>query len=115
MAGPDTTAQVHPKKLSEALVAGAEELGATLRIGEVQGVKHHGQEVQGEWQHGSMSGYVCVWGVARCRTLHVHEHEARSCKVQQREPQLMTLRVAARQPQRLSCKVAARLPDSEAR
>ena len=48
MAGPDTTAQVHPKKLSEALVARAQELGATLRIGEVQGVKHDGHKVQGE-------------------------------------------------------------------
>ena len=51
MAGPDTTAQVHPKKLSEALVAGAQELGATLRMGEVQGVKHDGHRVQGRWSH----------------------------------------------------------------
>lgn len=38
MADGSTTAQVHPEKLTKALMAAAEERGAILRIGTVEGL-----------------------------------------------------------------------------
>ena len=42
MGDQSTIAQVHPKKLADALWAKASEAGATLRVGSVEGVERHG-------------------------------------------------------------------------
>lgn len=47
MADESSTAQVHPQKLSQALVEAAQEKGAQLRIGEVQNIVTSGKKITG--------------------------------------------------------------------
>ena len=64
MGDESSTAQVHPQKLSRALVDAAQEKGAQLRIGEVQniitsgkkvtGKPHSTQHMPGSWGHAHM-------------------------------------------------------------
>lgn len=48
MGDESSTAQVHPQKLSRALMEAAQEKGAQLRIGEVQNITSHNNAVTGE-------------------------------------------------------------------
>ena len=47
MCDESSTAQVHPQKLSQALIEGAQQRGAQLRIGEVQNITTSGKKVTG--------------------------------------------------------------------
>ena len=48
MGDENNTAQVHPQKLSQALMDAAQERGAQLRIGEVQNITTSGKRVTGD-------------------------------------------------------------------
>ena len=48
MGDESSTAQVHPQKLSQALMQAAQQKGAQLRIGEVQNVTTSGKKVTGK-------------------------------------------------------------------
>ena len=48
MGDESSTAQVHPQKLSQALMEAAQEKGAQLRIGEVQNITTSGKKVTGQ-------------------------------------------------------------------
>lgn len=48
MGDESSTAQVHPQKLSQALVEAAQEKGAQLRIGEVQNIVTSGKKITGK-------------------------------------------------------------------
>lgn len=47
MGDESSTAQVHPQKLSQALMEAAQQRGAQLRIGEVQNITTSGKKVTG--------------------------------------------------------------------
>lgn len=47
MGDESNTAQVHPQKLSQALMEAAQQKGAQLRIGEVQNITTSGKRVTG--------------------------------------------------------------------
>ena len=48
MGDESNTAQVHPQKLSQALMEAAQQKGAQLRIGEVQNIMTSGKKVTGK-------------------------------------------------------------------
>ena len=48
MGDESNTAQVHPQKLSQALMEAAQQKGAQLRIGEVQNITTSGKKVTGK-------------------------------------------------------------------
>lgn len=52
MAGPSTTAQVHPALLTRALLGAAQAKGTQLLQGCVQEVVLRGEQVTGEWGRG---------------------------------------------------------------
>ena len=47
MGDESSTAQVHPQKLSQALIEAAQQRGAHLRIGEVQNITTSGKKITG--------------------------------------------------------------------
>ena len=66
MGDESSTAQVHPQKLSQALVEAAQEKGAQLRIGEVQNIVTSGKKVTGKHlQHYSADAILNVCPVVQ--------------------------------------------------
>ena len=56
-----STAQVHPQKLSQALMEAAQQKGAQLRIGEVQNITTSGKKVTGKHAVG-----IACWQAILC-------------------------------------------------
>lgn len=70
MGDESNTAQVHPQKLSQALMEAAQQEGAQLRIGEVQNITTSGKKVTGKHAAALSSAGVqpCICWQACCET-----------------------------------------------